>query len=89
MAEAVNPEKIIEAVAVDNLKAVGGGTAFLANLAHANAVANQQVMNGIMNAAAGKIIESIIATSPSEGGADLAALQQIVKAAQTTPPVTG
>lgn len=89
MAEAVNPEKIIEAVAVDNLKAIGGGTAFLANLAHANAVANQQVMNGIMNAAAGKIIESIIATSPSEGGADLAALQQIVKAAQSTPPVTG
>lgn len=88
MAEAVNPEKIIESVAVDNLKAVGGGTAFLANLAHANAVANQHNVNGILQAATGKIIESIIAVSPSEGGADIAALQQLMKGAQTTPPVT-
>ncbi len=88
MAEAVNPEKIIEAVAVDNLKAVGGGTAFLANLAHSNAVAHQQSMFSIQQAATGKIIESIIATSPSEGGADIAAMQQLAKIAQSTPPVT-
>lgn len=82
------PDDIREGLAVENLKAVGGGTAFLANLAHANAVANQQAMNSIMQAATGKVIESIITLSPSEGGADIAALQQLMKGAQTTPPVT-
>ena len=82
------PDDIREGLAVENVKAVGGGTAFLMNLAHANAVANQQAMNGIMHAAVGKVIESIISMSPAEGGADIAALQQLMKGAQTTPPVT-
>jgi hypothetical protein len=60
----------------------------LSNLALANAVSHQHSLNLIAEAATGKIVESIIATSPGEGGADIAALQQILKGAQTTPPVT-
>ncbi len=88
MAEAVLPEKIVEAVAVDNVKTVAGQPAVLSNLALANAVSHQHSLNLISQAATGKIIESIIATSPGEGGADVAALQQLLKGAQTTPPVT-
>ena len=87
-AEAVNPEKIIEAVAVDNLKAVAGQPAVLANMALQNAVANQQGMSAIFAICTGKLIEAIIGTSPGEGGFDVAALQQLMKGAQTTPPPT-
>lgn len=88
MAEAVLPEKIIEAVAVDNVKTVAGQPAVLSNLALSNAVSHHHALDLISEAATGKIIESIIATSPGEGGADIAALQQLLKGAQTTPPVT-
>ena len=83
------PDDIRESVAVANLKAVGEQPAVLANLALANAVSHQHAMNQIQAAAVGKIVESIIATSPSEGGIDVAALQQLMKGAQTTPPETG
>ena len=53
-----------------------------------NAVAHQHRVNAITEAATGKIVESIIAVSPSEGGADVAALQMLLKGAMTTPPVT-
>ncbi len=77
-----------EAVAAADLKVTGEGPAFYQNLAYGNAVANQQAMNQIAQAAVGKIVEAIISTSPSEGGAAVAALQQLMKGAQTTPPVT-
>lgn len=77
-----------EAVAFTNIKAVGEGAAFYSNLAMSNAVSHQQGMNQLQSAIVGKIAESIIATQPSEAGADVAALMQLVKAAQTTPPVT-
>lgn len=83
------PDDIREALAVENVKTVGGAPAVLQNLSLANAVAHQQAMNAISQAATGKIVESIIATSPSEGGVDIAGLQQLLKGAQTTPPVTG
>lgn len=82
------PDDIREGLAVENVKAIGGSSAFLANLALANAVSHQQGMNAIQQAATGKVVESIIATSPSEGGEAVAALQQLMKGAQTTPPVT-
>lgn len=80
------PDDIREGLAVENVKAIGGGTAFLQNLAHANSVSHQQAMNGILAAAGGKIIESIIATSPSEGGTDIIALGQLLKGLVVTPP---
>lgn len=82
------PDDIREALAVNNIKTVGEAPAVLNNLALANAIAHQQAMNQISQAATGKIVEAIINVSPSEGGADVAALQQLMKGAQTTPPST-
>ena len=81
------------------LKETADAPAFYQNLAYSNAVQTQQAMSSIMvnqiqamnqisNAATGKIIESIIETRPAEGGFDVAALQQLMKGAQSTPPVT-
>lgn len=77
-----------ESVAASNLKSLGDAPAFYHNLAMNNAVSHQNRCNGILEAAMGKVIEAIISVSPSEGGADVAALQQLMKGAQTTPPVT-
>ncbi len=77
-----------ESVAATNLKTLGDGPAFYTNLAYGNAVSNQQAMNQINLAIVSKAAESILSTDPREGGADIAALMQIVKAAQTTPPIT-
>lgn len=82
------PDDIRESLAVANVKTVAEAPAVLQNLATANAISHQQSMNAIVQAATGKIVESIISTSPSEGGVDVAALMQLVKTAQTTPPVT-
>ncbi len=77
-----------ESVAATNLKVLGDGPAFYTNIAMGNAVAHQQAMQQIQAATIGKVVEAIINVSPSEGGADVAALQQLMKGAQTTPPVT-
>ncbi|TXH10857.1 MAG: hypothetical protein E6R04_04135 [Spirochaetes bacterium] len=77
-----------ESVAATNLKTLGDGPSFYTNLAYGNAVANQQAMNQINLAIVSKAAESILATDPREGGADIAGLMQLVKAAQTTPPIT-
>lgn len=82
------PDDVRESVAVGNLKSVGEASSVQQNIATANAVAHQGAMFLISAAATGKIVESIIATSPGEGGTDVAALQQLLKGAQTTPPVT-
>lgn len=78
-----------EAVAFTNVKTVGEGPSFYSNMVMSNAVAHQQGMNQLQAAIIGKVAEAIIGVSPSEGGADVAALQQLLKGAQTTPPVTG
>lgn len=77
-----------ESVAATNLKSLGDAPAFYHNLAMSNAVGHQQAMQQIQVAITGKVAEAIIGVSPSEGGADVAALQQLMKGAQTTPPVT-
>lgn len=78
-----------EGVNATNLKVLSDGPAFYTNISMGNAVAHQNRVNAITEAAMGKVIEAIIGVSPSEGGADVAALQQLMKGAQTTPPVTG
>lgn len=80
--------EMAESVAATNVKVVSEGPSVFVNLAYGNAIAHQQSMNQINLAATGKIVESIIETRPSEGGVDVAALQQLIKGAQTTPPVT-
>jgi hypothetical protein len=61
------PDDVRESVAAANFKVVGDSPAVLQNLALANAVAHQQAMNQISQAATGKIVESIISTQPAEG----------------------
>ena len=78
-----------ESVAATNLKTLGDGPAWYQNQGYAESLANTQAMNQLRMTLLGKVAESIIATSPSEGGADIASLQQLMKGAQTTPPVTG
>ena len=78
-----------ESVAATNMKTLGDGPSFYQNMAYANAVAHQQAMQQLQAAIIGKVAEAIITTSPSEGGSDVAALQQLLKGAQTTPPQTG
>ena len=75
-----------EAVGFSNIKVVGEGPAFYANLAMGNQVAHQQAMQQIQAAIVGKVAEAIIGTSPSEGGADVAALGQLMKGLWNTPP---
>lgn len=82
-------KEMAESVAATNLKSLGDAPAFYQNLAYSNAISAQQGMNTIAQAIVGKVAEAIISTSPSEGGADVALLQQLMKGAQTTPPVTG
>jgi len=77
-----------EVVAAANLKVVGDVPAFYTGIAMGNAVAHQQSMQNIQTAATGKIAEMLIHTSPSEAGADLSALQALIKLAQTVPPVS-
>jgi len=80
-----------EAVGFRNIKdteVTSGGPAFWTNLAMGNAVNQQQQSYQLGNAIVGKIAEMIIATSPSEGGGDVAALGQLAKIVQGTPPPT-
>lgn len=80
--------EVAESVAASNLKVLGDSPATAMILATQNAVSNQQAMNQLQLAIVGKVTETIIATSPAEGGQDVAALMQLAKMAQTTPPVT-
>ena len=82
------PDDVREGLVVANMKAVAEQGAVLSNMALANAVAHQQAMWQISQASVGKIVESIIETRPSEGGVDVATLQQLLKGAALTPPVT-
>ena len=84
-----------EAVSAVDVTVKGNGPAFYTNMGYANAVAHQQAMNlkiqqqsDVGAAIAGKIAESIIATSPAEGGTDVVILGQLAKLLQQTPPPT-
>ncbi len=77
-----------ESVAAANLKSLGDAPAYYSNLSYQVALDGLQGWRTINQAIVGKVAEAIISTAPSEGGADVAALQQLMKGAQTTPPVT-
>jgi len=77
-----------ESVAFTNVKTVGEAAAFYTGLAMKNAVevsANQSTLASVL---LGKVAESIISTSPSEGGADAANLGMLAKMLQMAPPPT-
>jgi len=77
-----------ESVAFGNVKTVGEGPSFYQNMQYGNDVAHKAALQQLQIAGLAKSIELIIGTSPSEGGVDIAGLQQLLKGAQTTPPVT-
>ena len=77
-----------ESVAATNLKVLGDIPAYHAGLAYQQALDASAGWRSINQAIVGKVAESIISMSPAEGGVDVAALQQLMKGAQTTPPVT-
>jgi len=79
--------EMAESVAATNLKTLGDGPGFYTNMAFGNAVAHQQSLQQLQAAIVGKVAEMIIQTSPSEGGADVAALGQLMKGLWNTPPV--
>ena len=75
-----------ESVAATNLKVLGDGPAFYTNQGYAESLSNTQAMNSLRMTLLGKVSESIIAVSPAEGGADIAALGQLMKGMSLTPP---
>lgn len=77
-----------ESVAATNLKTLGDGPSFFQNQAFAESLANTQALNQLRMTLLGKIAESVIATTPAEGGADTAALGALAKIVQGTPPPT-
>jgi len=77
-----------ESVAAANLKVVGDIPAYMTGLAYQQSLDASAGWRTINQAIVGKVAEAIIGMSPGEGGADVAALQQLMKGAQTTPPVT-
>lgn len=79
-------KEMAESVAASNLKVVGELPAYYTGLAMGNAVSNQQQLNQLAMAIVSKAAESILATSPSESGGDVATLAQLMKGVQLTPP---
>lgn len=66
MAEAVNPEKIVESVSVGNLKTIADASAHSMALAMQNAVAHQQAMQQIQLSVVGNITKRLTEVDPAE-----------------------
>ena len=81
-------ESVVDALCIENLKTVAGFTAAQTNLAFANSVSNQQTVNGVMVATLGKIAKGMTEVDVAEAGGLVALLQQAMKGAGNTPPVT-
>jgi hypothetical protein len=77
-----------ESVAAANLKVLGDGPATVQNLAMQDALEARYGWRSINQAIVAKVAEAIITTQPGEGGADVAALGQLMKGLQITPPPT-
>lgn len=80
--------EMTEAVAATNIKTVAEGPSIFTNMLYANSTANQQNVQTLTMTLLSKASENILNTSPSEGMVDIAGAMQIIKTAQTTPPVT-
>ena len=81
-------EQVVDSITIGNVKAIAEAGSISMNLAVQNAVANQQAMNAISQAATGKIVELLVTTDISESGGAAAMHQQLSKIAGNTPPVT-
>lgn len=77
-----------ESVAATNLKVLADAPGYYAGLAYQQALDAQQGWRTINQAIVGKVAESIIATSPGEGGTDIAGLHALAKIVGNVPPTT-
>lgn len=68
---------------------VGATVAFHENLAQKDLLAHRGRLMLLAEAATALAVGKILNTSPAEAGADITALMQLIKAAQTTLPETG
>ena len=80
-------KEVVEGGTATNAKVLMDGPAFYQNMAFKQAVEAQAGWTSINQAIVGKVAESIIATSPAEGGADLANLIAMFKGGYMQPPV--
>lgn len=89
-------EQIVDAVAMDNVKTVAGSPSFYASIAMGDAVDHQRRVRALAEGALSCALTKMMSMDPAEAvsivkmmsGNDIAAAQQAVKAAQTTPPPT-
>ena len=81
-------ETVLDAVTIGNVKTIAEAPAVLQNLALQNAVGQQSAMAGVMVALSAKAAELLMATDIAEAGGLVALLQQAMKGAGNTPPVT-
>ena len=77
-----------ESVAAVNMKIGGDLAGSYLGLQYAQALDAASGWRTINQAIVGKVAESIINISPGEGGSDIAALGQLAKIVQGTPPPT-
>ena len=80
---------VLDAVANENFKVLGGVPAHTIAMSMQNAVSHQQAMNGLMLAAAGSVIRQLTEVGVEEAAAAAVLAQQGAKVAQSTPPETG
>lgn len=88
MTEPANPAQVVESVSIANIKTVAEAPAFYSTLAMGNAVSAQHALTTLGLTILAKAVEAIAEKGIEEGGVLTAALQQMMKAAQTTPPTT-
>ncbi len=81
-------EQTLDTINNTNLKTIAEAGSFAQAQAMQNMVSHQNRLNIIAEAATGKVAELLATTDISEGGAMVAMLQQLMKGANTTPPVT-
>ena len=79
-------KEAVEGGVATNVKVLMDGPSFYQNMAYKAAVEAQQGWTSINQAIVGKVAESIIATSPAEGGTDIATLMTLMKGNYMQPP---
>ncbi len=88
MADPFNPAQVIEALSVGNIKTIAEAPAFYSTLAMGNAVNAQQALTQLGLTILARAVDLVTEKQIEEGGVLTAALQQLMKGAQTTPPTT-
>lgn len=81
-------ETILETLSIENLKTIAEAGAFHFALSMGNATAHQQQLNQIATATVGAIVKRLVELDVNEAAGIVPVVQELVKGAGTTPPVT-